>query len=505
MPSRFAISALLVLGAGPLAACSQGGTLADTQGASLCEAIVNNEEAGLAGAEAQWVKAEAETELPAFCEVSATLSPVEGSAIGVVYRLPETWNGRMLGLGGGGWAGDVTIESAVRGLKAGYATAQTDGGNTGTGVFENQWVSDDPVKAEDFSYRAIHEMTVAGKQLVGAYYGRGHERAYFQGCSTGGRMALMEAQRFPADYDAIISMAPVYTLQVQSSSVMRNNLFAGEAALGEASAKLASDAVLSACDAADGIEDGVIADPRSCNWDPGELACPAGGAGEGETCLTRPQVAALRTAYRGVRAADGSWAQLPLSRGGEAGWAAFIATDGSGKEFSNGGGTPGIAPLLWGEDQPDLAQLSPRDVMRGRDSEFAAMYEADDPDLSAFFGRGGKLLLWHGESDPGPSPVGTIDYAERVAKAVPELAGDSMRLFLAPGVGHCAGGPGADQVDTLAALDQWLASGTAPDRLIATRLDGSMTRPLCAWPQVARYRGEGDANAPASYECVARD
>ncbi|HTO27589.1 MAG TPA: tannase/feruloyl esterase family alpha/beta hydrolase, partial [Devosia sp.] len=329
------------------------------------------------------------------------------------------------------------------------------------------------------------------------------ERSYFHGCSTGGRMALMEAQRFPADYDAIIAQAPVYTLQVQTSAVLRNNLFAQPgAALGGEGAKLVSDAVLKSCDAKDGVADGVIADPRACHWKPEALLCKPGAT---DGCLTRPQVDALNIAYDGVRAADGSYAQLPLSRGGEAGWGAFVAIDGDRKEFSNGGGTPGLVPVLWSGKSVDLNALTPAQVVEGRSSAFAKMYEAGDPNLRPFFARGGKLLMWHGESDPGPSPVGTIDYVESVKRADPVGAAKGLQLFLAPGVGHCAGGPGADQVDVLSALDGWASDGNAPETLVAKKADGSMVRPLCAWPRVAHYAGSGDVNDPKNYRCVARD
>ena len=187
-------------------------------GADICASV----DAAMVGARqstASWIEANAETGLPAFCEVTATLSPVEGSSIGVVFRLPEQWNGRLLGLGGGGWAGNVTLLAAAEGLQAGYATAQTDGGHPQSDVWFNEWMTD-PVQVEDFAARAIHEMTVSGKSLVAAYYGQSHDRAYFQGCSTGGRMALMSAQRHPQDYDAISAGAPVYTLQVQTSAIM---------------------------------------------------------------------------------------------------------------------------------------------------------------------------------------------------------------------------------------------------------------------------------------------
>ncbi len=506
MLSRYAMAGSLLLAVGLVSACSQGGTLADAQGASICKSIVDNKEAGLPGAQATWNKAKLDGSMPAYCEVTATLSPVEGSAITVVYRLPEKWNGKMLGFGGGGWAGNITLEAATEGLLGGYATAQTDGGQPSTDVFQNAWVSEDPIKATDFSWRAVHEMTVSGKKLLATYYGRPHDRALFQGCSTGGRMALMEAQRFPQDYDGIISGAPVYTLQTQTSSVMRNNIFRDEAALNEEATRAVHDSVMAACDKLDGVEDGLIDDPRQCDWDPRVLACSSGGAtDDGEVCLSNAQQHALRTAYRGLHARDGSYAMLPLSRGGELGWRLFIATDGSGKEFSNGGGIAGIAPLLWGDDQPDLAQLSGDDVIRARESAFAAMYEADDPDLAPFFERGGKLLMWHGENDPGPSPVATIDYAERVQAMVPDMAEGSLRLFLAPGVEHCRGGPGPDRMGLLAALDAWLETGEAPDRLVATKDDGSITRPICAWPQIAHYKGQGDVNDPANYECGPRE
>jgi feruloyl esterase len=447
-------------------------------------------------------EADAKAGLPAYCEVKGTLHPASGSNIGVVYRLPMNWNGKLLGIGGGGWAGNVTLQAATEGLKAHYATAQTDGGHPGTQPWDLEW-NKDPEAVTDFAYRAINRMTIAGKDLIKAYYGRAHQRAYFQGCSTGGRMALMEAQRFPTDYDGIIAGAPVYSLQVQTSAVLRNNGFAKPGAgFNEAQLKLVNDSVLKACDAKDGLADGLITQPRACSWTPSVLACKPGQSGD--SCLSKAQVTALDTMYAGVRAPDGSWAQFPLSKGGEAGWGMFISAAGGGTTANTGGGLPGLTHLVFGDRQIDYAKLDPaKDVPEARRSAFAKAYEATNPDLSGFFAHGGKLILWHGESDPGPSPVGTLDYAKAVAKGDANGAAANLRTYLLAGVGHCRGGPGADIVDMLGALDTWVDKGHAPTTLVATRTDGAKTRPVCVWPQVPHYKGKGDANDPASYSCVA--
>jgi len=488
--------AVTAIGTGLIAAPAS----AQSTDAARCSAAGNASAFGAASASARWVEADAATNLPAYCEVSGTLSPVPGSSIGVVYRLPANWNGKLLGIGGGGWAGNVTLGAAAEGLKAGYATAQTDGGHPSPEPWSNAWVNT-PDAATDFAWRAINRMTVAGKALIRSHYGRAQSRAYFQGCSTGGRMALMEAQRFPEDYDGIIAGAPVYSLQVQSSAILRNNGFA-RGAFTEAHLKLVNDAVLKACDAKDGASDGIVGQPRACAWQPKALLCKPGQAAA--SCLSAAQVAAVGTMYAGIRGPDGSWAQFPLSKGGELGWSRFINVAGTGNNQANGGGMIGLSSVLFGERKVDFGKLDPNiDVPEARASAFAKAYEATNPDLSAFFTKGGKLILWHGESDPGPSPVGTLDYAKGVAKSDTRDAAASLRTYMLPGVEHCRGGPGADLVDWLGALDAWVDRGQAPGTLVATRADGKISRPVCVWPQVVRREGEGDPDAAASWSCVA--
>lgn len=237
--------------------------------------------------------ADAETGAPAHCAVEATLSPVEGSTIGVVYRLPppEEWNGKLLGLGGGGWAGNVRLATAIEGLERGYATLQTDGGHAAVSPFETTWAADaegraNMVAIEDFGHRAVHEMTARGKDIAAAYYGRAHDLAYWQGCSTGGRQGLMEVQRYPGDYDGVIAGAPVYDLMTQMNGWARaRNFSAPERKLAPSHPALIAAAVLDACDAADGAEDGIVQDPRACDWDPAALACGADAADD-SACLT---------------------------------------------------------------------------------------------------------------------------------------------------------------------------------------------------------------------------
>lgn len=426
--------------------------------------------------------------LPPNCDVKAVIRPESGSEIGVVYRLPQEWNGKLLALGGGGWMGNVSLQSAREGLSKGYATLQTDAGHAnGTGFDASPWAlnpdgSADRPKLIDFSYRAIHLMTDRGKQLIAAYYGKGAKRAYYQGCSTGGRMGLMEVQRYPDDFDGVIAGAPVYTLQTQTSQQLRSEAFeAPGARLMPAQLTLLHQAALAACDAADGAADGVLRDPRACKFDPGVLQCKAGQ--DGADCLSAAQVAAVRIVYAGQTASDGSIAAYPLERGGETGWARFVPSTGAGDPGTNSGGMYALRGPLLGDPAFDLSKFKPDDVAKVRSSWLASVYEAGNPDISSFVRRGSKLILYHGFSDPGPGPRGTIEYWEAALKKT-RGARDTVRLFIAPGMGHCSGGDGPDRVEWLGALENWVEQGKAPEQLPASKLNSNLRWNLCAWPEL---------------------
>jgi feruloyl esterase len=308
----------------------------------------------------------------------------------------------------------------------------------------------------------------------------------------------MEVQRYPADYDAVIAGAPVYNLLVQTSAVLRNQaLGAPDAGFTAEQLKLVNDAVLAACDAADGLKDGIVTDPRACKWDPASVQCKPGQSGG--ACLSAGQVKALRTVYAGEKTASGAQAAWPLSRGSEEGWSRFIQT-GTTPDATNGGGLGGLRGPLLGDPGFDMTKFSAKDVATVRSSAFGKAYEANDPKISAFTARGGKLLLWHGWYDPGPSAVGTITYYDAVTKAT-AAAKTNVRLYLLPGVYHCGGGPGPDQADWLDALDTWVKTGKAPPTILATKANAKISRPLCPFPAQPHYKGSGDADAASSFVC----
>ncbi len=477
-------------------------------GAGACAKLLSATFPNTTISSAKEVAASDSAKTPAYCEVMGVVSPVKDSHIGVVYRLPDSWNGKLLGLGGGGWAGNVKIEPAEPGLAKGYATAQTDGGHPSPSLWDTSWAAS-PAAAEDFAHRAIHLMTTTGKAVVAKYYDQPQEQAYFQGCSTGGRQGLMEVQRYPDDYNGVISGAPVYSLATQTTGLLRSLAFASPgASMTSAQLSRLSEAALAACDDQDGLKDGIITDPRACNFDPAVIQCKAGEPGE--SCLSPAQVAAVRAVYAGVKAQGGQFASYPLSRGSELAWDRFIATDkpADGAALATsaaGAGLGGLRAALFGKADFDLTRFSAdRDYKPLRTSAFAKLYEAKDPNIVAFVSKGGKLILWHGFEDPGPSPLATIDYYKDVQRVTGSKAGPldaGVRFFIAPGVYHCRGGPGADTFDTLGALDKWVQKGHAPETLLATRQDGKLSRPLCRYPALPRYKGAGDPNSADSFAC----
>jgi feruloyl esterase len=307
---------------------------------------------------AVWVAANPDTGLGAYCEVTSWTSSGQGSRIGAVYRLPDSWNGRMLGIGGGGWAGNTTLQAATVGLKRGYATAQTDAGHASPSGADIAWARGNPVAMTDFAHRGIHEMTVLGKQVVGRFYGSAPRHSFFQGCSTGGRQGLMEAQRYPADYDGIIAGAPVYSLLVQTSNVVRDQIFkAPGAGIPVPLLTRVNQAVLAACDAQDGLADGVVTDPRKCGWDPAAMQCRAGESAD--SCLTSPQVTALRKAYTTIRDAGGVVGNHALTRGGEAGWNPFVPTVPEGTRNAMNGDLGELVPYIFPKGGFDPARFDP--------------------------------------------------------------------------------------------------------------------------------------------------
>jgi feruloyl esterase len=309
-------------------------------------------------------------------------------------------------------------------------------------------------------------------------------------------------QRYPDDYDGVIAGAPVYTPLVYSNAILRVQAFHArpESNLLPAQVPLIHDAVLAACDAKDGVRDGILADPRACTWDPGELACKGTPSA---SCLTPPQVDTVRRVYSGVKTKDGQFAAMPLMRGGESDWVTrMIGTPAQPLGLNSMLGAPFMAYIVKHDPAYDIMTFDPDRDMAALRSGIATEVHQQNPDISAFVRRGGKLLLWHGFNDPGPSPLSTVEYFEAVKKTVPAAA-DNMRLFLAPGVLHCGGGAGPDRFDALTALEQWVEQGKAPASMIATKANSPLSRPLCPYPQVAKYKGSGDPNDAGNFQCAA--
>lgn len=436
--------------------------------------------------------------LPAFCRVAATLTPSADSDIRIEVWMPASgWNGKLQSVGNGAWAGSISYPALGTAIAAGYAAASTDTGHTGNNA---NFILGHPDKVLDFAYRAVHEMTVSAKAIVAAFYGNAAAKSYWNGCSTGGRQALAEAQRFPNDYDGIVAGAPAnYVTHLQGQQVwVAQQAHRSEASLIPAS-KLAAlhQAALEACDARDGVKDGVIEDPTRCHFDPKVLACQDG---DGPACLNPAQLRLAEQIYAGPADASGRSLFPGLEPGSETGWDTLAGA----RPMSLAVET--YEYLVFANVNWDYHTFDPEKDMARADRTIAATMNSTDPNLAPYFSLGGKLLLYHGWADPGIAPANSVNYYTSVAKTMGAAAANSIRLFMVPGMGHCRGGDGTDAFDPVSALDGWVVKGQAPERIEASRVRNGVagrTRPLCPYPQVAQYKGAGSTDDAANFVCAA--
>ncbi len=523
----------VAVAAAVVAACGTGGAATET-GADAGSPMACADLAALALPETAITLAEAvpagpftppgaarPLELPAFCRVTATTDP----AVNFEVWLPaDDWNGKFHTSGNGGMAGVISYAAMAGALERGYAAASTDTGHVrpGTDGFDASWALERPDLVEDFGHRSIHLTAVHGKAITEAFYGDAPNYAYYVGCSKGGQQGMMEAQRYPDDFDGLVVGDPAHNW---TSFYASAHLWYALATLDNPDsyippdkAALLGDAVTAACDAIDGIEDGVLDDPRNCDFDPGTLTCAPGQ--DDATCFSAAQVQAVRDIWTGPTNAAGDVLYPGLVPGGEAGpggWSSWV----TGREAFTGThwrAADGFMKHMVFDD-PDWNFRTwdyDRDLPIALAKTGKAL-DANDTDLRPLRDRGGKLLVYHGWSDADISPIGTIDYYEEAMSVVgdgrtPDEALDAtqefFRLFMVPGMGHCRGGPGPDRFDALTALEHWVEQDTAPERIIASKLEGGevvRTRPLCPYPQVARWNGTGSTDDAANFACAMPD
>jgi feruloyl esterase len=441
--------------------------------------------------------------LPAFCRVTGIISP----AIQFEVWLPlADWNGKFEGTGNGGYAGAIVYRELADGVRRHYATANTDMGHKSTTPDPGSWALGHPELVIDQGYRAQHETALKAKAIVRAFYRAAPRRSYFVGCSSGGWQGLTEAQRYPREYDGIVAGAPAMEVIHLHAGTIWTNLAANEIA--PAKLRLATDAVLAKCDADDGVKDGLLTDPRTCHFSPSELACHAGQ--NPETCLTATEVSALEKIYDGLRFSSGQ----PIYPGWPRGVEYALALTRSPFVAALAAST--FKDMVFENPSWDYHHIDYDRAVRLADEKVGAILNNSSPDLRAFRRAGGKLILWHGWADPLISPLHTLEYYQKVAalfahgasRENEQVAGieDFARLFLAPGVNHCGGGPGPDQFDAVGALESWVERGVAPERIVASHLThGAVdrTRPLCAYPRVAVYLGRGSTDDAANFACRA--
>ena len=456
---------------------------------------------------------------PARCVVKAIARPSLDSEIKFEVWLPVRWNGKYQQVGNGGWAGGVPVGSLIGPVKLGYAAAGTDDGHGSSAGAE--WAIGHPEKLIDFGYRAVHETTVQAKAIMQAFYGKELSRAYFVGCSDGGREALMEAQRYPEDFDGIVAGAPANNWSMLMTGFVWNEqalLKDPASAIPPAKLPVIQAASLAACDGLDGVKDGLVEDPRACHFDPSVLACKSGDAPD---CLTVPQLEALRKIYAGPKnPRTGSQifpGYAPGTEGGAFGWSAWIASAAPERAIQFGFANSYYGQAVFEDTKWDFRTFEfDADVAFG-DRKAGAVLNSKNPDLRSFRDRGGKLIQYHGWGDAAIAPLSSIDYYESVRTFLtrfPDGRGDASRpvddfyrLFMVPGMGHCGGGAGPNRVDAFSALERWVEKGTAPEKIIASGVRGddrtkAITRPLCPYPQVAKYKGAGDPNDAASFVCA---
>lgn len=463
--------------------------------------------------------------LPALCRVQGVMRPSSDSEIRFEVWMPESgWNGRLLGVGNGGFAGSIGYRQMAAYLKRGYAVAGSDAGHEGEGT-DGSWAYGHPEKVKDFGWRAVHQTRLRAGELVLAYYGRAQAKAYFDSCSDGGREALMEAERFPDDYDGILAGAPANawsTLVTAGVAEMQVLMDDPRSYVPPRKLKAIQDAALAACDAKDGLKDGVIANPEACHFDPAVLACKGEDTNQ---CLTRQQVLAVKGLYRGAVDDSGKPFFYGFEVGDETAWGLWVVGDDPGASLGSRFARNNFRYLVTGNPKWNVLTADVDATLRESRAKTAADLDSIDPDLSRFAAHGGKLILYHGWNDPAIPPGSTVAYYKSVeAKLGAAKTASFVRLYMIPGMEHCAGGPGATafgqfgletakgpRYGVFDELTEWVEQGKPDEPVIATKYapepggarKAAMTRPLCAYPRVPRYKGAGDATDAANFACVA--
>src|SRR5215472_14848190 len=465
--------------------------------------------------------------LPAFCRVTGVLKPSNDSDIRFEVWLPVSgWNGRFQGIGNGGFAGSINYTAGLANAVAnGYAAASTDTGHEAQDV-RASWALGHPEKITDFGYRAIHLTAITGKALTKFFYRETPKHSYFSSCSNGGRQALMEAQRYPEDYDGIIAGAPAnYWTHLLSMAASNVQATMKDPASYIPAAKLPAiqAAALAACDTLDGVNDGVIENPAHCRFDPSSLLCKGQ---ESDACLTGPQLTALRKIYGGLRDRSDKAIFPGYPMGGEAepgGWGPWITGLEPGKASMYAFSTQFFKNMVYSNLEWDFRTFDPVRDTQTADEKFARVLNSNDPDLKRFRDRGGKLILYHGWSDAAIPAYNIIDYYRSVEQKM-GAPSSFVRLYMVPGMQHCGGGSGANffgqfgpsktpqESNIETALERWVEDGVAPGQIVAIKFKQganaesgvAKTHPLCPYPRVAQYKGSGGTDDATSFTCVAK-
>jgi feruloyl esterase len=446
--------------------------------------------------------------LPGFCRVKAVANPVADSEIKFEVWIPSVdWNGKFQGVGNSGWSGTIAYASMAAALRRGYATASTDAGHTG----DDLTFGLHPAKVDDWAWRAVHVMTESAKVVVRASEGRFPKYSYFTGCSTGGAQGLTETQRFPGDYDGVLASDPGNERINRVASYLWSWAAAHKdpaSVIPAVKLDLMTRAAVQACDRLDGVEDGVIGDPRGCQFDPAMLLCKRAND---DKCLTAPQVEAAKKIYEGPRNPRTGAQIFPgeppgseyFGDGGNAGWSGYIMDAAAPPRLD-----------FWRYFVFNDPDWDWRTFDWDRDLEYAHRkmndIDATDPRLHAFRKNGGKIVMYLGWDDPIHVSQSTLNYFQAVEREMGgvEKTGEFFRTFLVPGLGHCSGGPGTTTVNALPALEEWVEHDVPPDKIVASRVVNGVverTRPLCPHPRVAIWNGKGNANDASNFSCVKKE